>query len=100
MEKNSIERTAFSTPDGHFEFLRMPFGLKNSPAEFQRAMNKIFGQFNFNQFQWFQRLIKILGHIVSKDSVKTDPEKTEKVKNYPVPKNVKEVQMFLGLCGY
>ncbi|CAB3989094.1 Retrovirus-related Pol poly from transposon, partial, partial [Paramuricea clavata] len=35
------EKTAFSAPDGHFQFKRMPFGLTNAPATFQRAMNTI-----------------------------------------------------------
>lgn len=38
---NSIHKTAFSTNEGHFEYLRMPFGLKNAPATFQRLMNNI-----------------------------------------------------------
>jgi hypothetical protein len=32
-------KTAFSTITGHFEYLRMPFGLKAAPATFQRMMN-------------------------------------------------------------
>ena len=42
MRPSDIERTAFATPDGLFEFVRMPMGLSNAPATFQRAMNNIF----------------------------------------------------------
>ncbi len=34
---------AFSIPSGHFEWLRMPFGLKSAPITFQRLMNTLLG---------------------------------------------------------
>lgn len=41
INEESVEKTAFSTEFGHHEFLRMPFGLKNAPATFQRVMDQI-----------------------------------------------------------
>lgn len=40
-----MEKTAFSVNAGKYEFTRMPFGLKNAPATFQRVMDCILREF-------------------------------------------------------
>jgi len=44
VKEEDIPKTAFSAEGGHFEYVRMPFGLNNAPATFQRLMNNIFGE--------------------------------------------------------
>ena len=41
MREEDIQKTAFVTRYGAFEYLVMPFGLCNAPATFQRIMNTI-----------------------------------------------------------
>ena len=43
---------------------------------------------------------KILGHIVSKNGISTDFEKIKIIIELPRPKNAKQVQGFMGHCGY
>ena len=39
------EISAFVTPEGFYQYKVMPFGMKNSPATFQRMINKITANF-------------------------------------------------------
>ena len=134
------EKTAFSTPEGHYEYQKMAFGLAGAPATFQRFMDSllagikgsdcfvylddivIFGDHPAQHHQRLeavlQRLSEVgmkvnlrkctfmksellyLGHVITQVGVRPDPSKVKAIKDYPRPKNIKEIRTFLGLAGY
>ena len=44
--------------------------------------------------------VGFLGHIISRTGVSMDPEKTQAITTWPTPKNVNDIERFLGLAGY
>ena len=44
--------------------------------------------------------VKYLGHYVSKDGLRVNPENTEKIRNCKSPINVKQLRSALGMMGY
>jgi hypothetical protein len=44
--------------------------------------------------------LAFLGHIVSGQGISPDPSKIDKIKNFPIPKNITELRGFLGLASY
>jgi hypothetical protein len=49
IKPEDIPKTAFTSPEGHFEFLVLPQGLCNSPSTFQSVMTRIFAPY-LNKF--------------------------------------------------
>ena len=44
--------------------------------------------------------LKFLGHIISRDGVEVDPEKTKAVGEFPTPKTQTQVRSFLGMANF
>ena len=122
------EKTAFSAPDRHFQFKRMPFGQTNAPATFQRALNMILAglcwtdcvvylddiivsgrtledhnqrlenvlerletaglKLNARKCEFVQQRSVILGHVVNKEGISTDPNKVKVLQEWPIPNNL------------
>lgn len=140
LDKNDFEKTAFSVSSGKYEFTRMPFGLKNAPATFQRVMDAVLREFvgvcclvymddiiifsssfeehvkditkilqklkeaclkiQLDKCYFFRREVQFLGHTVTEKGVKPNCDKIEVIKNWPIPRNEKELKQFLGTIGY
>jgi hypothetical protein len=140
MNEQDREKTAFTTPWGTFIYEKMPFGLMNAGATFQRAMDIAFvGErdkfiviylddltffsktdeehlihlkqtfenchrfglsLNPKKSHFAMREGKLLGHIVSRDGIRIDPKRIEAINTINIPRNVKEIQSFLGTINF
>lgn len=50
VRKDDVAKTAFITQNGHYEWLVMPFGFKNAPAIFQRAIRNLIEKYSLTKF--------------------------------------------------
>ena len=44
--------------------------------------------------------ISYLGHVISPDGIRPDPDKTTSIENFPVPKTLRDIRAYLGLTSY
>lgn len=135
-----VHKTAFNVEGGHYEFVRMPFGLKTAPATFQRLMNEVLSDYinkiclvylddiiifsssltehiesltkifrrlkdvnlkvQLDKCEFLKREAEFLGHIVTEQGIKPNPNKIECVEKFPIPKTPRQIKQFLGLTGY
>ena len=128
-------KMTFTTPWGTFMYVKMPFGLMNAGATFQRAMDIAFSEDIgffiviylddvtvysksyeehlvhlrkvFNKCRKYSPSLnpkktlfgleegKLLGHIISEDGIKIDPQRIEGILQISHPRNIKELQSFI-----
>ncbi|XP_046443918.1 uncharacterized protein K02A2.6-like [Daphnia pulex] len=138
LDEFSQELCTINTPEGLFQYTRMPFGIASAPGKFQRVMDDLFQDTPWvkcylddiliagrtEKEHWtrveivLQKLqeagvrlqlekcsfgvpeIPYLGFIVSKDGLKTSPEKIKAVQDSEKPHNLTSLRAYLGLVNY
>lgn len=73
--------------------------LRNLSLVFDRLENANL-KLKAKKCSFFKQEVTFLGHIVSREGVKTDPSKTKAVMDWKIPQSVRELRSFLGLVSY
>nr|XP_015840034.1 PREDICTED: retrovirus-related Pol polyprotein from transposon 17.6 [Tribolium castaneum] len=81
---------ASETLNEHLEHLRQVF------EKLKQARMTI----NLEKSNFIQKEVKFLGHILTINGIKADPEKVSAIRNFPVPQKTKHVRAFLGLFNF
>ena len=140
IQDEDVEKTAFKTPMGLYQFRVLAFGLTNAPATFQNVMNDVFrhhlGKFvlvylddilvvskspeehehhlqvvldllrkhdlyaKLSKCEFSKPELQFLGHIVGRDGIKMDPQKTAVIDAWPVPRDTHQLRSFVSLATY
>lgn len=134
-------KTGFVTQNGQYQWTCLPFGLKTSPAIFQRILRNIIRRNGLDAFcanyiddiivfsktfedhvdhiecllqailkegfrlkllkcNFAKSNVKYLGHIVENNLTRPIFDNVLPIKNFPVPKNKKNIRQFLGKVNF
>nr|GEY50562.1 reverse transcriptase domain-containing protein [Tanacetum cinerariifolium] len=108
MADEDEEKTAFITSQGIFCYSKMPFGLKNTRATYQRLVDRNFQKqigrnLEKNKYEikpkkcaFGMREGTFLGYKVDADELRVSPDKIKAVLDLPSPKCLKDVQKLNG----
>lgn len=141
LRKKDRYKTAFVTQTGHYNWKCLPFGLKTSPAIFQRILRNVLKRNDLDDFcvnyiddilvfsktfdehlehlkslleaiskegfklslskcNMAKNKVKYLGHIIENNATKPIYDNVKPVRDFPTPKNQKNVRQFLGKVNF
>ncbi|GJY06288.1 reverse transcriptase domain-containing protein [Tanacetum coccineum] len=104
IDPNDQEKTTFTCPFSTYAYRRMPFGLCNAPATFQRCMLAIFhDMIEESVEEKCHFMVKegiMLGHKVSSAGLEVDKAKIDVISKLPPPTNIKGIKSFLGHASF
>nr|GEY33183.1 reverse transcriptase domain-containing protein [Tanacetum cinerariifolium] len=104
IDPNDQEKTTFTCPFGAYAYRRMPFGLCNAPATFQRCMSAIVhDMIEESVEEKCHFMVKegiVLGHKVSSARLEVDKAKIDVISKLPPPANIKGIRSFLGHADF
>nr|GEW62826.1 DNA-directed DNA polymerase [Tanacetum cinerariifolium] len=104
IDPNDQEKTTFACPFGTYAYRRMPFGLCNAPATFQRCILAIFDNMIEESVKVFMDDSSVfgivLGHKVSSTGLEVDKAKIDVISKLPPRGNIKGIRSFLGHVSF
>lgn len=72
----------------------------NTLCEVMMALKKYNLQLKITKCNFFAKEFDYLGFVIAADGIKVNQKKVEAIREFPTPKNEKQIQSFLGLINY
>ncbi|GJV22498.1 reverse transcriptase domain-containing protein [Tanacetum coccineum] len=92
MAEEDEDKIAFYAGERVFCYKKMPFGLKNAGATYQRLVDKL----NPKKCSFCVEECPFLGHLVTKQGIKSNPSKVKAVTDLDQPRTLKDIQSLNG----